>query len=382
MNDDLRYEIAQTFLAYGYPDEAVSLLKELSKRYPQEDELKLLLAEAYYEGGKEEEALDLLRQVPTTSGHYLAAILLMADIYLNQGLSEVALDKVRQALESWPEEKLLYQALGEIYFNQGEYSLALLNFVKAGETSPDKLAQCYAHLGRFEEALEQYEQALKQNKNISLLFGAGFVAFQMGEWEKCISFFEEVIDQDPYYVSVYPYLAQAYLKLNRRREALEKVEAGLRYDETNAQLFFLYGLLLKGAKQKAEAKRSFEEAVRLDPEYGEAWEALWSLSQEEDEPEETLHYLGELLELFPDRPDLWLAQGELYDRLEQFTEAEHSFQQAYRLAPQDVEVLNRFASFLHAQGKREEAKKMWTKSLAIQPDQWEIEEMLLRENDA
>jgi len=293
----------------------------------------------------------------------------------------VALDKVRQALEQRPDEKLLYQALGEIYFNQGEYSLALLNFDKAGNTPPEKLAKCYAHLGRFEEALLQYEEVLKHKKEPSLLFEAGFVAYQMGEWEKCTSFFEDVIARDPYYVSVYPYLTQGYMKLNRYQKALETVEKGLRYDETNAHLFYLHGLLQQRFKNREEAKQSFTQAVRLDPELGEAWEALWVLSRDEEEPEEALKYVQELLKLYPERTDLWLAQGELHEELEQDREAEQSFREAYRLSPQDVEVINRLASFLYGQGKREEARKLWEKSLKLKPDQWEIEERLMREND-
>jgi tetratricopeptide (TPR) repeat protein len=379
MTDDLRYEVAQTLHGLGYLQEAATIYHQLLERYPKEDQLKVVLAEALCDSGQEEEALDLLRQVAAESEHYLAAVLLASDILMRQGLPEVAQYKIRQALKRFPEEKLLYQALGEIYFDQQEYSLALINFNKAGYTSSKKLAECYARIGQFEEALVQYQHALREEKDPDLLFGAGFVSFQLEEWNKAIEYFEELLDMDPYYTSAYPYLGRAYWQVNKANRALETVEKGLRYDETNATLFYLRGCLLQGLKEWKEAKLSFKQAVDLDPDLSEAWEALYKMSRDHDEAQEALPYLNALLELAPNRVDLWLEQGSLYEELERWKEAEQSYRQAIHLQPEHVEALNRLAFLLHAKGQREEAKRLWQRSLELNPDQWEIEEQLLRE---
>ncbi len=378
MTDELRFETAQYLHALGYLDEAVNIYRQLVEAYPEEDQLKLALAEAWSDRGQEEEALELLRQISSGSDQYLAGVLLSADILLQQGLHEVALHKVRKALEQHPEEKVLYQALGEIYFDQGEYSLALLNFNKGGQAPVKKLAECLAHLGRFEEALAKYQEALQEERDPQLLLGAGVVSFQMGAWAEAIGYFEKLIDHDPYFTSAYLYLVQAYYKINRLEDALDKADKGLRYDETNANLFYWRGFLLERKKETEEAKLSYLQAVELDPELSEAWEALLHLSIEQNQVDDALHYIKRLLEFSPDRADLWLKQGELLEELEEWDKAEQSYRKVLNLAPDHVEGLNRLADLLYAEGKRDEAISLWKKSLKINGDQWEIEERLER----
>ncbi|MDQ0337642.1 tetratricopeptide (TPR) repeat protein [Caldalkalibacillus uzonensis] len=378
MTDELRFELATALYSQGFVSEAIAILRDLYTRYPAESELMVTLAEYYAEDGQEDEALSHLREVPAEDDNYLRAVLLSAEISLRQGLTEVAEHKIRQAQSVYPEEKVLYQALGEIYYEQEEYALALLNFQKGTHTPLAKLADCYAHLGQLEEALTHYELALKQHRTPDVLFGAGFVAFRLKEWERAVNYFRDLLDIDPYYASAYVYLAQSYLKLNDIGQALATIEQGLRYDETNPQLFYLHGEVLLKQKKYEEAENALRYALELEPGHAQVLEALIQLSQETGDLRQCLAYLRQLLDISPERPDLWIEQGRLYEELEEWHEARDSYRQALTLVPDDVNVLNRLAYLLRDEGQLTEAVRLWKKSLVLQPDQWEIMDMIER----
>ncbi|GGK24763.1 TPR repeat-containing protein YpiA [Caldalkalibacillus thermarum] len=378
MSDELRFELATVLYSHGFLEDAISILRDLHHRYPAESELIVTLAEYYAEDGQEDEALALLREVPLDDENYLRAVLLSAEISLRQGLPEVAADKIRQVLKHYPEEKVLYQALGEIYYDQKEYALALLNFKKGTHTPLAKLADCYAHIGQLEEALTHYEQALKQQKTPDVLFGAGFVALRLEEWERAVQYLQDLLDMDPYYASAYIYLAQAYLKLNNLDQALATVEKGVRYDETNPQLFYLHGEILFKLKEYEEAEQALRHVLTLEPGHLQALEALIHLGKETGNDQQRLEGIRQLLELSPERPDLWYEQGRLYEELEEWEKARESYERGLSLAPDDVNLLNRLAYLLRDEGELTEAVRLWKKSLELQPDQWEIMDLLER----
>lgn len=376
MTDELRFNVAQYLYQFGFIEEALAIVKKLVKAYPDETELRLFLAELYMEHGDEDDALTLLNDILPEEEAFVRASLLKADLYLLQGLPEVAEYKLKQALEHYPDEPVLYSALGEVFYQQQNYQLAILHFQK-GQTKPyDKLADCYAHLGRFEEALPLYEQALKSNEQLDLLFGHGFVAMQLGKWATACASLEKLLRKDPYYTSAYPLLIRAYLEQGKIEEALEAVEEGLTYDETNPELFYLKGELYLRQGEKEKAKLFFEECLQLDDTYGHALEKLLDLAEEEGDWSSCLNYCQRLRENSLERTDLLIRQGIYYEELEHWAEAEQSFREALEQNPDDVEALNRLAALLRAQGNRQEALALWKKSLSIEPEQWEIADMV------
>jgi pentatricopeptide repeat protein len=381
MTDDGRFAIAQYYYQYGFLEHAIAIVQSLHEAYPDESELVLFLAELYMENGQEEEALPLLMLLsPEDEDDYIRAILLASEIYLIEGLFEVAEYKIKQALEYYPNEKVLHSALGEIFYQQENYSLAILNFQKGTEISTyARLADCYAHVGQFEEALEYYEMAATtEGKSTDVLFGYGFVAHQLQKWDLSTSKFKHIIESDPYYTSVYPLLVDDYIQLGKMDEALRYLEMGLIYDKTNPQLYFVKGEILLKENQDEEAKQQFYAALDLDDTHVLAMEKLIAISQKEEDWDKTLSLLDKILAVVPERADLLLQMGKVYEELEEWGEAERCYRDSIAISDQDVESLNRLAFLLRDEGNVKEALDLWKKSLELSPEQWDIEELILQ----
>lgn len=379
LTDDLRFEIGQLFYQYGFIGEAIAIAEQLTKIYPEEPDLLLFLAELYMENDQEEDSLAILVSISADQGdYYIRAILLSSEMYLLEGLFEVAEYKIKHALEQYPEEKILHTALGEVFYQQEKYSLAILSYERGAVISTySKLADCYAHVGRFEESLDFYQKAVATDSaNPDLLFGYGFVAFQLEQWKLAVSKFKSLIEEDPYYTSVYPLIVDAYLRLGKDEKALSCIDQGLNYDQTNPHLFYLKGELLLKLGDREKAKEWIDRSLGIDDSYILALEKRIEISKLEENWKSALLDLKRLLEILPERGDLFIQMGEIYEELEEWNEAEIKYKAALDIDEMNIEALNRLGFLMRDEGKLDQALSIWRKSLNLKSDQWEIEELL------
>jgi DNA-binding winged helix-turn-helix (wHTH) protein/tetratricopeptide (TPR) repeat protein len=108
-------------------------------------------------------------------------------------------------------------------------------------------------MGRFDEALEQIEQAQRLDSNsLYLIMIRGVPFCYKGEFEKAIRQFQLVLEIDPNFKRAHYYLAWALFHSGRRAEGLaefEKVVAAEPIQQTYAFLGYCYGKV--GMKEKA-----------------------------------------------------------------------------------------------------------------------------------
>ena len=138
---------------------------------------------------------------------------------------------------------------------------------------------------------------------------------------------------------------------------------------TNPQAYeqYLRGLSLLAARGPAvrEAAEAFGQAVKLDPDYAQAWGAL-----AETEMVVPAYVAGasmadalplaqsaaeRALAIAPGTASAHVALGEIHAYRRQWPQAEQAFQQALALAPGDAEAVNQYAQFLSETGQNEAA---------------------------
>lgn len=379
MTDELRFEVSQSLYQFGFLDEAIDLLEPLQLLYADVSEISLTLAEMYLEKNKMNEALDLLTTITAEDPEFVRAVLLIAESYRLQGLYEVAEQKIRDVLESDESERsVLFSALGEIYYEQEQYTLALTAFEKGIEPAQATLADCYAHVGMFEQASESYNRALLEQESPELLFGSGFVAFQIAQWETVVERFKSLLEMDPFYASAYPFLAEAHIQLQQMEEAKQVLDQGISYDDTNPRLYELQAELLLQMGDREQAKEHLKLSLEQDPYYLASLEKMAAILKDEGELASSIMYMNEIVELNPDRADVYLDQGMLHEELEEWQLAESSYRKAIEINDQDTQALNHLAFLLRDEGKMPEALKLWGKSVHIDPQQEDIVQLLLQ----
>jgi len=169
---------------------------------------------------------------------------------------------------------------------------------------------------------------------------AAFTAFQTAEMlrkqpndmglDAAIEKYKEAVEIDPQYAIAYAKLGIAYGHLY-----------GMRHDPGALEL----------------ARGNCERALALDPNLANGHLAMALLLQESGDEQGALDEIAKALKLDPANPTALVWQGQIYGRLNQWADAERSFQEALKERPNSWLVYNELGVLFHQQGKFQDAVK-------------------------
>lgn len=389
LHDEDKATIAQLYYEWGIVDRAIAIVSDLHELYPEESELTCFYAELLIETDQEEEALRVLETIPETDQAYAESLLLMADLYQMQGLFEVSEQKLLKAKSILPDEPVIDFALGELYFAQGAYKKAVAQYKKAagekavvgGVSVYQRLAESLSSSGEFEEALEWYEKAVRENPEPNTLFGYGFTALKAGYPKTAIKQLTELQELDPAYSSLYKPLANSYEEEGLYEEAFETAKEGIRVDEFNKELYLSAAKAALKTKRPADAKDLLQEALALDPGYIEAVHTLLALYLEEEDFESIIDLVEDVRKYGEDDPKFTWFLASAYAGIEEYEKAGREFEAAFLNYREDGDFLYEYAIFLLEEGKRKEALPLLKKIVALDPANEEVHEMIFRIED-
>ncbi|KHE67335.1 tetratricopeptide repeat protein [Halobacillus sp. BBL2006] len=388
-DEEERFTIAELYIQWGMLEEAKLVLHELIQRYPKEQELKVMMAEIHIDLDEDDEAIELLNQFGPEDEDYLQALVQLADLYQAQGLYEVAEQKLLTAKQVEPNSAIIDFALGELAFSNGEYMKSVPYYENAMHHQPvigdievaTRLAEAYAANGEFEKSLDYFQKVEEDNPDV--MFRYGFVAFQANRNDIAIKVWEELIEKDPYFQSVYPHLAQAYDSEGMPNEAYKMAKKGLEKDEFNKELYHLAGTLSHRQGNKEEGYRLMREAVALDPGYKEAVLFLIENYKEDADFEAIIELINQLISFGEEDPNYLWELAQAYEEEEQFKEAYEQYKQAYPSLKEDTDFLKSYGYFLVEEGHMKEAQQVFGEYLSIDPTDTEVEDFVerLKEQD-
>lgn len=367
--------LAEELAQLGFIDEAKELYENLLELYPGEGELLVSMAEVLIDSDQEDEAMLLLEQISPDDDVYPSALLLEADLYQLQGIPEVSERKLLQAKQLLPDEVIIDFALGELYYQQGRNQEAISTYIHVlaqeeevgGISIHQRVAEALSGIGKFEEALPYFEQALDHQLEINTLFEYAFTAYQAGKFQLAIRKFSELKELDPDYHSMYLYWARAYEQLEDLNDALTTVKEGIRVDQFNKELAFYGGKLALKKGLEEQAEQFFKEALAIDPGYLEAAITLLKLYMHKERYEDTLECIHEVRKYGEEDPQFdWLAAVS-FQKTEQYDEALRSYHQAYNDFNHNEEFLEDYGFFLLEEGDQATAREVFTKLLKLQP---------------
>ncbi|HEX4644769.1 MAG TPA: tetratricopeptide repeat protein [Verrucomicrobiae bacterium] len=125
--------------------------------------------------------------------------------------------------------------------------------------------------GRYAEAIQQYQAALKTNADDEdLHYNLGIAYARLGRTNEAIQEYETALKLFPDYVAVHINLGNLLLSLGRADEAIAHLRAALESTPDNALAHNNLGSALAHERKYDEAMLQFTEALRLDTNYLEA----------------------------------------------------------------------------------------------------------------
>ncbi|MEN1969160.1 tetratricopeptide repeat protein [Lentibacillus sp. N15] len=386
-DEEERFTIAELFIQWGFLEEASNILQDLLQQYPHESDIKITLADIYIELENDEKAIQLLNDISEDDESYLQALIQLADLYQAQGLFEVAEQKLLVAKQLNPAEPIIDFALGELLFSTGDYLKAITYYERiigvtkemANVSIPGRLAESYAAIGEYEQALAIYQDTGHEDPDT--LFKYGLTAFQAGRKDISIKAWEHVIDIDPYYHTVYYQLAKAYEAEELPNEAYKTAKKGLQVDEFNKELFFYAGSLAYRLNENKESEKWMRQAIALDPDYKEAILSLIEILKANDSYSDIIDLIEEIKKTGASDPLYEWELARAYNETDSYKNALNHYQEAYNTLNKDSEFLKEYAYFLTEEGRIADALPIFKAYLYEQPEDYEVEEFYHRLDD-
>lgn len=378
--DEDRLAVADLYIELGLSDRAVNLLAPLYVEYAGNAGVALLLAECYIDLDREEEAISVLEQVDTTDMEYgPRSLVLLADLYQSQGLDEVALAKLKEARNLAPEEPLLAYGLADLYMTLGAFDQAVPLFAEIAERPElraelplDALyAESLAMTGQFEDAIPLYERAVAERSDLHTLFGLAMTAHRVGQHQKAVETFQQLIAQDPDYTSAYVPYAESQAELGLTKEALNVIKQGMERDDYNDELRTMEALFLLKLGDRAGSVQALREALALNPESIVAAERLLSLLAEDEDHEAMIETISAIEEHVTAPILTWYRARALY-ALEEYTQAMENYAIVEGAFTEDALFLKEYGFALIEEGRREEGQRLLRRAAQLTPEDNEL----------
>ena len=332
----------------GNYDEAVDILRGITKRDPFNSRAYLMLGICYSGKGMESEALDCFNKAMGTGAlseqvyynlgnHYLKrrnidkaiyyyseSILfnkdyippryMLAQLYELTGKRESAVREYERILKiemGWQKNVLNNNLFGKecykrffsaknafnkgfLYEKRGDLKRAMLEYDKAVELQPNfarayyRRALIHCRSGNFRKAEKEFKKAILMKPQAELLKGArGDVFFRLGMFEQAYRIYESLSEALPVNIVIKDYLGGIFLE--------------------------------RGEYEKAE--HVFRSALRQEPEYTRAYEGLGLACLKLARYEEAENNLRKAVSLSPESPDAYYNLACLYSRIGRIPEA-------------------------------------------------------------
>jgi len=354
-DEDLRFELAELYLAMKQPEKAVRTMEDLILRNPDSVRANLTLANAYFSSNQPAEAVPYYRRVleldPEKEGvrlHLAIALvragsvdlasaelkallkenpdslpgrLAMARLYRETGLNKLAAEEYRELIRRSPGVDQAYLELGLLYEEQEDWQKALDVFTEVQQQRPldfalrHHLSRVYVGMNRYDDALEELSIIVElKPDDFDARRKVGLIYLEQERWQDAVAVFKEILDLKPDLESARYYLGTAYERESEWTLALEAflgIESDSPfYDDAIAHIGYIY--LETGRIEAAVSTLETRTAsARPRP---QIFNYLASLYMAQGESDLALTTVVKGLELYPENTDLLYQKALFLER--------------------------------------------------------------------
>jgi tetratricopeptide (TPR) repeat protein len=221
--------------------------------------------------------------------------------------------------------------------------------------------EALADAGFEERSLECYSRAVSLEPADALSwYSRGVLLFRLGRYREAEASFHAAVnennDEDWACTALY-WRAQSLIELSRDEEAIGCLEQALKLDPDFADAWESKGICLHYAGMYEEAVTCYDRAVWASTDMSSAWLNRGFALARLERHEEALHSYDEALKRDPACVDSWIGKGHVMEIFGQLEEAIKHYDHALGIDPECVDALVDKADCLEELGRHEEAER-------------------------
>ena len=275
----------------------------------------------------------------------------------------------------------LHYTLGGLYYYDKRLAQAEQHFQTALELARwenntrlqawvlNGLGNVYGDLGRHDEALAAYRQALELDpKYAAPWYGLGLVYRALGRHDEALAAHRKALELNPQLAAPWNGLGVVYRALGRNDEALAAYRKALELDPKLAVPWNGLGNVYYQQGRHDEAVAAYRKAIELDPKLASPWNGLGNVYSDLGRNEEASAACRKALELDPKYAAPWNGLGNVYGDLGRHDEAIEAYRKAVELDPQDAAPHTALGALYELEGRLEEALREHRRAVELQPN--------------
>ena len=231
------------------------------------------------------------------------------------------------------------------FYENHDYNEALNYFDKALALNPNDSEILYykslalANLGDFEIALDMIERAIKLNSNEDRYWNdkANFLT-RLGNFDEAEKCFNKAIELNPKDSVLFANKGFMYLQTDLPEKALESYRKAYELDSNNIHNIVCMANVYIELHDFPKADEYFTKAAGIDDENEEYLTAMAHYMMFQDELNESIEYWDKLLEIYPDRAEVWMYKSMVYLMMNNEFDAARCIEKASEMDPDIIDV--------------------------------------------
>jgi tetratricopeptide (TPR) repeat protein len=280
-----------------------------------------------YKEGRPKDAIPLLEQAADVALNSFRAYHYLGLAYYADRQYRRALDPLEVALELDPVSLPARVALGDCHLKLGDPEEALAEYHRAlalqQDYAPalDGLARTAEASGDVEKAIEHYRKAIALNPGFpDASLNLGDLFLREGRNQEATRLFLDAIRVRPDFAAAYNRLGVAYARQRLSNEAIAALRHAAALERGNPWHPVTIGGIFMDLDNLVQAEREFDEALRMDPDYLEAYMARATLLRRQGRLGEAVVFLDVGLSRNVEAPESRARLREMRDQYAQESE--------------------------------------------------------------
>lgn len=373
-----QYYLAQADLQRGDVEGAKSALADALRTRPGYLSALLELGNISLEMGDSASALRYADQIIVHSYWIVDAHLIAGNAYVLRGNAGAALGEFQLAASLNPNSASVEERIGRVLTTQGKFGEAETAYENALNADPayslalGGLVQNDLVQGQPERARARIEQQLNRDPGqYQLLLIKGQFCMGRSEWQCGEDSYKKALELNPYQPAAHLALARIYAATDRAAEVVPEYEAALQKFPEYLPTYVEFGQLYEARGDFDRAKKAYQDALQINPNYIVALNALaWLDCEHGGSLNEALELAQQAKKLQPDNPHINDTLAWIYYKKGLYPTAVELLETAVSENPKDSAYQYHLGMAYLTSGKQEQGRRTLQAALrgGLNPD--------------
>jgi tetratricopeptide (TPR) repeat protein len=351
------------------------------KCYPLDNVFQLLMAQYLVNNEEPGKALALLTRIQPSEPNNPDIITTKASVFSVMNKHDEAIREYRKAL------KFINEGVDEIYTNiafeyeaLNEYGKAIGYLKKAHEIDPQnegvlyELGYCFEIGSMPEQSITFFEEVVNRDPYLGVgWYNLGLAYKSIDLYEKAIEAFDFSIAIDPEFTPAYYIKAQTFESMELFHQAIKVYKQTFEYEKPDAMVYYYIGDCYEQLKKYETAIEYYHKSIDVEQQLSDAWMGIGICTEELGKREEALPFMQQAVKLEPQNADYWYIIADCHNGLKCTDEALEAYRKVTELDPGNPEIwLDLSDLYAKDLNDIDKAIELIDEGIAIQPSNYEF----------